>query len=98
MFRQPCASAAGEFGQRQTCGVECIGRQNAWSSGVGDDRDATTRWERLGVEAGGDVEHLVQRVGANHAGLMKQRVDGDIARGQRGRVAARRPRSGARSS
>ena len=70
--------------------------ENAGSAGVGDDRDAPAGGQRLRVEARRDVEHLVDRVGADDAGLMEQRVDGDVARGQRGRVAAGRARPGAR--
>ena len=47
-------------------------------------------------EARGDVEHLVDRVRADHARLAEQRVDGDVARGERRRVAAGRARAGAR--
>ena len=68
------------------------------SAGVGDDRDAAAGGQRLRVEARRDVEHLVDRVGADDAGLVEQRVDGDVAGGQRRGVAAGRARPGARAS
>ena len=49
----------------------------------------------------GDVEQLRQRVGADHAGLAKQRVDGDVRGGQQRagvrRGGARRRRASVRS-
>ena len=49
--------------------------------------------QRLGVEARGDVEHLVDRLGADDAGLPEQRIDGDVVCRQRRGVAARRARA-----
>ena len=71
---------------------------DARSAGVGDDRDATALREWLGVETDRDVEHLVDGVGANDAGLVEQRLDGRVAGGERGRVAAGRARAGPRPS
>ena len=58
------------------------------SAGVGDDADPRAPRQRLRVQARGDVEHLVDRVDANDAGLMEERVDGDVAGRQRGGVTA----------
>ena len=41
-----------------------------------------------------DVEQLLDRLGADHAGLAEERVDGRVRAGERGRVRARRPRPG----
>ena len=60
------------------------------------DGHAVARRERLRVEQSRDVEHLVDRLGADHAGLMEQRVDGGVAGGEGRRVAAGCARSGAR--
>ena len=74
-----------------------VDRENAGTAGVGDDGDAAPGGQRLRVEAGGDVEHLVDRVGADDAGLVEERVDGHVVGGERRRVAARRARAGARA-
>ena len=76
---------------RRFAGVD---RENAGSAGVGDDGHAPPGGQRLRVEARRDVEHLVDRVGADHAGLLEERVDRDVAGGQRRRVAARGARAG----
>ena len=68
------------------------------SARVGDDRDAPPAGSGCASRHGGDVEHLVDRVGADHAGLLEQRVDGDVARRERRGVAAGCPRPGARAS
>ena len=72
--------------------------EDAGPAGVGDDRDARPAGSGCAVEARRDVEHLVDRVGADDAGLVEQRVDGDVAGGERGGVAAGGARSGARPS
>ena len=54
--------------------------------------------QRLRVEARGHVEHLVDRVGADDPGLLEQRVDRDVAGGERGGVAAGRARPRPRPS
>ena len=61
--------------------------QNARPAGVRDDRHAPARGQRLQVETCRDVEHLVDRVGADDACLLKQPVDGQLARGQARRMA-----------
>ena len=48
--------------------------------------------DRLLGQQRGDVEQLVQRVGADHAGLLEQRVDGDVGGGQQ-RPGVRRGRA-----
>ena len=42
---------------------------------VGHDRDAVAARQRLADEQRGEVEHLSQRVGPDHAGVAEQRVD-----------------------
>ena len=85
---EPGASRRPEFDDIQTSVDARINGEDARSACVGDDRHAPARWKRLPVETGGDVEHLVDRVGPDHAGLLEQRIDGDVARGQGRGVAA----------
>ncbi len=49
---------------------------------------------RLRGEQRGHVEQLLERVGADHAGLLEERVDGDVEARERRRVARRRARAG----
>ena len=72
----------------QPCRLAGVGGQDAGTARVGHDRDAAPSRQRL-AQAGGQVEHLVDRIGPNDAGLSKQRVHGNVARRQRRRVTAR---------
>ena len=85
---EPSASRCPEFGDIQTSVDARINSEDARSARVGDDRHTPSCGQRLPVETRGDVEHLVDRVGADHAGLLKQCIDRDIARGQGSGVAA----------
>ena len=71
-----------------------IGRKDAGSAGVGENGDAAAARQRLSRQQRGDVEQLRDRVGADHAGLVKQRVDEVIRRGERAGVRCRRARAG----
>ena len=95
---EPGARGGRELGDGQAGRDARVDGQDARSAGVRDDRDAAALRERLGVETRRDVEHLVDRVGADDAGLVEQGLDGRVARGQRGGVAAGRARAGTRPS
>ena len=92
--REPRAGRVGELGDRQPGRFAGVDREDAGAAGVRDDRHAAPGGQRLRLEAGGDVEHLVDRVGADHAGLLEQRVDGDVAGGERRGVTAGGARAG----
>ena len=51
------------------------------------------RGSGLAREQRRDVEQLLERVGADHAGLVEERVDGGLRAGERGGVRAGRPRA-----
>ena len=53
-----------------------VGGEQAERVGVADDRDPAAARERLVGQQLGDVEHLLQRVHLDHAGLPEHRVDG----------------------
>ena len=83
----------GQLRHAEACRFARVGRQDARSSGVRDNGDASARGQRLQVEAGGHIEHLVDGVGAHDAALVEERVDCDVARREPGGVAARGARS-----
>ena len=66
------------LGQLEPGRVGRVGQQDRGPAGVGHDAEARTRGSRLGREQCGDVQQLAEAVGANHAGLVEQRVDGRI--------------------
>ncbi len=68
---EPRLRAGGELGHGEAGCFACVDREDARAAGVGDDRDAGSRRERLRVEQDRDVEHLVDRRGADDAGLME---------------------------
>ena len=53
-----------------------VGGEQAERVGVADDRDPAPARQRLVGEQLGDVEHLLERVDLDHAGLAEHRVDG----------------------
>ena len=59
-----------------------VGGQDAWSAGVGQDRDPRTGGERLTREQARDVEQLFHRFGANDASLPEERVHDGVLRGE----------------
>ena len=75
--------AGAELGQLQTVRLAGVGEQDAGAAGVGHDADAPPGGTGCADEQGGDVEQLLQRVGADDAGLLEQRVDRDVEAGQR---------------
>ncbi len=68
------------------------------AAGVGHNRHPVAPGDRLLGQQCGHVEELVERVGADHTGLVEQRVDGHVGGGQQ-RPGVRRggPRPGGRS-
>ena len=70
----------------------------AGTAGVGDDRDAPAARRGLRDEQRGGVEQLRDRVGADHAGLREQGIDGHVRGGdQRAGVRAGGARAGGRA-
>ena len=92
--RSAAQVAAPSSGSCQTVGLGGIGKEDAEAAGVGDHADAPAGRYRLRGQQPGDIEELGQRVGADDAGLLEQRVDGDVAAGQRRRMARRGARAG----
>ena len=83
------AGVVGQCRQRQTVRLAGIGRQDAGASGVREDRDAPPSWNRLIRQERRHVEHLLEPLGANDAGVTKERVDDGVARRERAGVRAR---------
>ena len=64
------------------------------AAGVGQDRDAPPARQRLRREQRGRVDQLFERLGAQHPGLVEERLDGLLRPGQRSRVRPGRPGAG----
>ena len=84
----------GQFRHQQPGCFAGVGDQDARPSAVGEHRDPPSRGCGLGGDHGGDVEHLLQRVGPDHPRLVEQRLDRRLASGQRRGVRGRRPAPG----
>ena len=83
-----CARCARQLDDLEAGRLAGVGAEDPRTAGVGDDRDAVAARRRLRRQQRGDVEELAERVGADHAGLAEQRVDGDVGgREQRARCA-----------
>ena len=78
--------------QLETVGLARVGGQNPGTAGVGQDRDALAFRDGLMREERRDVEHLLERLGADDAGLLEKRVHDLVAAGQRPGMRGRRPR------
>src|SRR5262249_48046189 len=52
--------------------------EDAGAARVGDDPDPRPGRDRLRGEQRRDVEELLERAGADHAGLLEERIDGDV--------------------
>ena len=61
------ASASPSGSTRRPAGLAGVGAEDPRAAGVGDDGDAVARAAAAGGEQRGDVEHLADRVGADHA-------------------------------
>jgi hypothetical protein len=93
------ARVSGENGGTvQPRGLAGVDGENTGPAGIGDDGDTASGRQGLRLEAGGDVEHLVDRVGADDAGLVEERVDGDVVCGEGRGVTARGTGSAARAA
>ena len=79
-----------ELGHVQPTCLARIGALDPETAGVGHDRDVAPARHRLVREHRRDVEHLLERVGARHADLAQQRVDGRVRRRQQGTGVRRR--------
>ena len=79
--------------QFETVGFAGVGSQNSGTTGIGQDRDALASRDGLMREERGDVEHLFERLGADDAGLLEERIHDLVAAGERPGVRRRRPRS-----
>ena len=61
-----------------------VGAQNREPARVRQDRDPAAVGQRLGRHKLEDVAQLLQRVRADHAGLLEQRLCGPVGAGQGG--------------
>ena len=88
-----------EFRHVDSIGMAGVGAHDARAPGVRHDRDAGPARNRLFGEQRRHVEQLVQRIGADHARLLEQRVNGDVGRGEeRPGVGRGRARPGRRAA
>ncbi len=75
-----------------------VGAHDPRPSGVGEDADPAALRQGLVLEQRGNVEELGEGVGADHAGLLEEGIDGDVRRRQqRPRVGAGGARTGRRA-
>ena len=74
-----------------------VGGEDAGPAGVGEHGRAARARKRAHLERHRHVEQLLDRRGAQHAGLREQRVDRRVARRQRAGVRRRRARARARA-
>ena len=99
IVREPRARGVGERLDPQPRGFAGVRAQDRRSAGVGQDRHAVARRQRLAREQPGDVEHLPDRLGAQHPGAREQRVDGHVGgREQRAGVGGRGAMAGGRAA
>ena len=73
--RQALPGRIGERRHRQPRRLTGTRAEKAGAAAVREDRDAASCRQRLTIERGREVEHLVQRVGADDARLAEERVD-----------------------
>ena len=82
-----------QLGQRQPVRLARIREQDSGPAGVGDHTDPRPGRHRLRRQQRRHVEQLFERAGADHAGLLEQRVHRDVEAGQRRRVTRRGARA-----
>jgi hypothetical protein len=87
----------GGLRQDQALRFARVGEQDSRAAGVGYHADARTGRNRLCREHRNHVEQFHQRVGADHSGLLEQRLDRDVQIGQRGAMAGGGTPAGRRS-
>ena len=75
---QRVAHVGGKLGNLEPGGLAGIGAHDPRPPGVGEDADPSAGRQRLAGEQRGDVEKLRESLGANHSGLLEERVDGDV--------------------
>ncbi len=76
-----------------------IGTEDRGTTAIGNNRHPIASGQWLMEQNSGSIEHLFQRIGANHPRLMKEGIDGCIRRfQQRTGVRRRCPASGRRTS
>ena len=72
----------GEDRQLEACRLAGIGAENPQPARIGQYGDSPAPRGRLAREQGGDVEELDQGVGAKHARLAEDGVDGGVGSGE----------------
>ena len=93
---QRLTSAGGQLRQLERVRFACVSRQNSWTTGIGQDCDSSSGGDRLMRQHCGNIEHFLERVGSNHAGLTKQRFDDRVAGRECARMRCRRARTSRR--
>ena len=61
-----------------------IRQQNARPTGVGDHANPRSRGHRLRGQQHGHIKELLQGIGADHPGLLEERLDSNVTRGESG--------------
>ena len=89
--REPGLCPVGQFQHAEVARLACVCAEYGRTARIRHDGNASPQRQRLIRQRLREGEHLVQRLGANHAGLAEQRIHGDIAGGQCRRVGSRRP-------
>ena len=87
-----------ELGQLEARDLARVGAEDAEPAGVREHGDAASARNGLGREQRGDVEQPAERVGANHARLAEDRVDGGVGARERRGVRAGGLLAGARAA
>ncbi len=76
-------------GQLEAGGLARVGAEDPEAARIRHDPDRAALEPPARREQRGDVDELLQRLGANHAGLPEERVRGGVGARERGRVRAR---------
>src|SRR5206468_11885462 len=81
---KPIECLCAEGRQLEATSFTGIGREYRRAARIADDRDSRTGGYRLQGEELDYVEKLLERIGTNHAGLIEERINGDVQSGERG--------------
>ena len=76
----------GEGRNEQPRGLTGGRAEDSRTASVREDRHVASRRQGLSIESGCEIEHLVQRLGANDAGLPEERLHGRVVRDESRRI------------